>query len=398
MGAGERDQRASRDAFEVLDLIVAKRLARGLTTVVDSTGLDPKRRAGWRALAAEHAVPAFAVAFDTPAADVRARNRAREAPVPANVVAAQLREFAALALADEGFAPSTRRRRCRSCHRRSSPRSTAPRASARIPRCSTSACRSRGSASPAIRRRRRGRSPRSLAPPRRAGFTSLWVMDHFLQIPQVGREWEDMLESYTTLGYLAGVTERIRLGTLVTGITYRNLAHLAKIVATLDVLSGGRALCGLGAAWFEREHELYGWGMQPRADRYELLEDGRGGRGRRRGVGVGARAVGGRRVGGAARRSGWAAAPAGAPSGPGPTVGRIGAGRVDQPAPARQPQPAAGDPAGELDQPDQPGLHPDRVAGGAAGHLLRNGDRSRRSEPSRATCRRWSPATPTRPT
>ena len=98
-------------------------------------------------------------------------------------------------------------------------------------------------------------------------------MDHFLQIPQVGREWEDMLESYTTLGYLAGVTERIRLGTLVTGITYRNLAHLAKIVATLDVLSGGRAMCGLGTAWFEREHELYGWGLQPRADRYALLED-----------------------------------------------------------------------------------------------------------------------------
>jgi alkanesulfonate monooxygenase SsuD/methylene tetrahydromethanopterin reductase-like flavin-dependent oxidoreductase (luciferase family) len=82
-----------------------------------------------------------------------------------------------------------------------------------------------------------------------------------------------MLESYTTLGYLAGVTDAIRLGTLVTGITYRNLAHLAKIVATLDVLSGGRALCGLGAAWFQREHELYDWGMLPRADRYALLED-----------------------------------------------------------------------------------------------------------------------------
>ena len=62
-------------------------------------------------------------------------------------------------------------------------------------------------------------------------------MDHFVQIPQVGREWEDMLESYTTLGYLAGVTSRIRLGTLVTGVTYRNLAHLAKMVATLDVVS-----------------------------------------------------------------------------------------------------------------------------------------------------------------
>jgi alkanesulfonate monooxygenase SsuD/methylene tetrahydromethanopterin reductase-like flavin-dependent oxidoreductase (luciferase family) len=98
-------------------------------------------------------------------------------------------------------------------------------------------------------------------------------MDHFLQIPQVGREWEDMLESYTTLGYLAGVTERIRLGTLVTGITYRNVAHLAKIVATLDVLSGGRAMCGLGTAWFEREHLLYGWAFASRAARYARLED-----------------------------------------------------------------------------------------------------------------------------
>ena len=98
-------------------------------------------------------------------------------------------------------------------------------------------------------------------------------MDHFLQIPQVGREWEDMLESYTTLGYLAGVTSRIRLGTLVTGVTYRNLAHLAKVVATLDVVSGGRALCGLGTGWFEREHALYDWRFPPLRERYALLED-----------------------------------------------------------------------------------------------------------------------------
>ena len=99
-------------------------------------------------------------------------------------------------------------------------------------------------------------------------------MDHFLQIPQVGREWEDMPESYTTLGYLAAVTERIRLGTLVTGITYRSLGHVAKLVATLDVLSGGRALCGLGAGWFEREHRLYGWGdLPPLRERFARLED-----------------------------------------------------------------------------------------------------------------------------
>jgi F420-dependent oxidoreductase-like protein len=98
-------------------------------------------------------------------------------------------------------------------------------------------------------------------------------MDHFVQIPQVGREWEDMPESYATLAFLAGVTERIRLGTLVTGAGYRNLAHLAKVIATLDVLSGGRALCGLGAGWYEREHRLYGWRFPPLAERFARLED-----------------------------------------------------------------------------------------------------------------------------
>jgi F420-dependent oxidoreductase-like protein len=106
-----------------------------------------------------------------------------------------------------------------------------------------------------------------------AGFESLWVMDHYVQIPQVGREWEDMLEAYTTLGYLAGRTRTIRLGTLCTGITYRNIAALGKIVATLDVLSGGRAMAGLGIGWFEREHRLYGWDFPPRGQRYAMLED-----------------------------------------------------------------------------------------------------------------------------
>ena len=91
------------------------------------------------------------------------------------------------------------------------------------------------------------------------GFTSLWVMDHMVQIPQVGRRWEDLPESWTTLAWLAARTRTIRLGTLVTGVTLRNPAHLAKIVATLDVLSGGRAICGLGLAWWEWEHRLYGW-------------------------------------------------------------------------------------------------------------------------------------------
>ena len=98
-------------------------------------------------------------------------------------------------------------------------------------------------------------------------------MDHVVQIPTVGREWEDMPDSTTTLGFLAASTTTVRLGALVHGITYRNIAQLAKITATLDVLSGGRAFCGLGTAWFGREHELYGWDFPPVARRYAMLED-----------------------------------------------------------------------------------------------------------------------------
>src|SRR5437764_1341879 len=106
VGTGERDVRASRDAFEVLDLIVAKRMARRLLTVVDSTGLEPARRAAWREVAERHGVPAYAVVLDPPAAEVRRRNRERGSPVPAKVVAGQLREVEGVfdRLAGEGFA------------------------------------------------------------------------------------------------------------------------------------------------------------------------------------------------------------------------------------------------------------------------------------------------------
>ena len=91
-----------------------------------------------------------------------------------------------------------------------------------------------------------------------AGLASLWVMDHFFQIPGVGPVDEEMLEAYTTLGYAAAVTESITLGTLVTGVTYRHPGLLAKTVTTLDALSGGRACLGIGAAWNEEEHRGLG--------------------------------------------------------------------------------------------------------------------------------------------
>lgn len=104
-------------------------------------------------------------------------------------------------------------------------------------------------------------------------FASLSVMDHFFQMDMWADAAEPMLEGYTTLGYLAAATERVRLGLLVTGVTYRHPGVLAKTVSTLDVLSGGRAELGIGAAWYEREHVGLGVPYPPLAERFERLEE-----------------------------------------------------------------------------------------------------------------------------
>ena len=105
------------------------------------------------------------------------------------------------------------------------------------------------------------------------GFSSLWVMDHFFQIPNVGDVDEPMLESYTTLGFLAAHTQQIKLGTMVTGVVYRHPGILIKNVSTLDVLSGGRAYLGIGAAWNEREAKGLGIPFPPLKIRFEQLEE-----------------------------------------------------------------------------------------------------------------------------
>jgi F420-dependent oxidoreductase-like protein len=106
-----------------------------------------------------------------------------------------------------------------------------------------------------------------------AGFESVWVMDHFYQLPALGGGTQPMLEGYTLLGALAASTSRVRLGTLVTGVTYRNPAMLAKQVTTLDIISGGRAILGIGAAWHDVEHEAMGFDFPPVKERMDRLEE-----------------------------------------------------------------------------------------------------------------------------
>jgi F420-dependent oxidoreductase-like protein len=106
-----------------------------------------------------------------------------------------------------------------------------------------------------------------------AGFSLVTVMDHFYQITGVGPETDPMLEAYSTLGALSQRTSRVRLGALVTGVTYRNPAMLAKTVTTLDVVSGGRALLGIGAAWNEDEHLGYGFDFPRVGERMDRLDE-----------------------------------------------------------------------------------------------------------------------------
>ncbi|GAA2099314.1 LLM class F420-dependent oxidoreductase [Microlunatus panaciterrae] len=106
-----------------------------------------------------------------------------------------------------------------------------------------------------------------------AGMSSLWVMDHFFQISMIGPPELDMVEGYTALAFAAGQTSTIELGTLVTGVTYRHPALLIKTVTALDVLSGGRAWLGIGAAWNEEEHRGLGVPYPPVSERFERLEE-----------------------------------------------------------------------------------------------------------------------------
>jgi len=106
-----------------------------------------------------------------------------------------------------------------------------------------------------------------------AGCTMFTFMDHYFQMEAFTRAQDPMLEGYTALGFVAGRTEKMTLGLLVAGVTYRHPGLLAKIATTLDVLSGGRSMLGIGAAWYEREHKALGVPFPPLKERFEQLEE-----------------------------------------------------------------------------------------------------------------------------
>jgi F420-dependent oxidoreductase-like protein len=275
VGEGEHDQQAGSDAFAVLDLVLERRLRRQLLTVVDTLGLDRERRRSYVALARRHGVPVVAVTFDVPDADCRARNRVRTRPVPSGILSSQLQRWPAVReeLAGDGFDHVHAAGPVQIVHPVLVSSLAAAHRQQEEPMALSFGLQIATFDWAGGPRELAGRLAAVARTAEQAGFTSLWVMDHFIQIPQVGRHWEPMLDSWTTLAYLAAATERATLGTMVTGITYRNVAHLAKIAATLDVLSGARAVCGIGAGWFEREHRAYGWDFPPVRRRFELLED-----------------------------------------------------------------------------------------------------------------------------
>jgi len=273
VGSGEHDLDASVEAFAVLEQIVAARLRRRLTTVVDTLGSDAPRRRGWLAAARAAGLPALVVVLDTPAAVCRARNAARDRPVPARVLAGQIAAQATTRslLDQEGWDAVVEV-------------AVAAGPETRVPATPPPALPAPGSETPL----RHGvvlqvsRFPAEVdllawlrevaGAAEEVGFAGLAVMDHLIQIPQVGRAWDPLPEAWVTLGALAAATTRLQLGTLVSPVTFRAPGVTAKAAATLSALSGGRAFVGVGAGWWEREHAAYGLALPGAAARLDAVE------------------------------------------------------------------------------------------------------------------------------
>lgn len=278
LGSGEQDLDASADAFGVLDQVVAARSGRGLTVVVDTLGLDAARRGRYLAMGRSAGLPCVAVLFETSAAVCRSRNSQRDRRVPSRVLAQQIASTAGAkeALAGEGWdrvvtVDDDERTRAGVVSR------SGPGPGPERPPRRTDDGAGRPEVVLQVSRFPWGEDPagwlRSVAlAAAEAGCSGVALMDHLIQIPQVDRAWEPIPEPWVTLGLLAGLGTDLRLGTLVSPVTFRPAGVTAKAVATLDVLSGGRAFVGVGAGWWEREHLGFGLPFPSTRERLDLLE------------------------------------------------------------------------------------------------------------------------------
>ena len=270
VGSGPSDLDASVEAFALLDQIVAARTKRSLMTVIDTLGLDPQRRLDYRRLARAAGLPAVLVIIDTAAALCRERNRGRDRPVPAPVLSDQLRKINRLIdsaeeegwdqilIIDQDTAAEP------SIDQPASDLDHHPAAGLQVVlQISRFAW---GDENPAGWLRDLALTADQI------GFDGLALMDHLIQIPQVDRAWEPIPEPWVTLGMLAALDTDLRLGTLVSPVTFREPGIIAKTVATLDVLSNGRAFCGLGVGWWLREHQAYGLDFPSDRQRLDQLQ------------------------------------------------------------------------------------------------------------------------------
>jgi alkanesulfonate monooxygenase SsuD/methylene tetrahydromethanopterin reductase-like flavin-dependent oxidoreductase (luciferase family)/predicted kinase len=270
VGSGPSDLDASAEAFALLDQIVAARTRRSLTTVIDTLGLDPVRRSDYLRLARAAELPAVLVIMNTAAALCRERNRLRDRPVPAPVLTEQLRRIGRLVESAEAEGwdqilivgqenPVTAPIDEVGQDRDHGPE-TGPQVILQVSRFPWGE-----------------ENPRSWLQDlalraNEMGFHGLALMDHLIQIPQVDRAWEPIPEPWVTLGMIAGLDTDLRLGTLVSPVTFREPGIIAKTVATLDVLSNGRTFCGLGAGWWLREHQAYGLDFPNDSERLDRLQ------------------------------------------------------------------------------------------------------------------------------
>ena len=270
VGSGPNDLDASTAAFDILERIATARISAGLLTVIDTLGFDDELRNRLGRLADEAGLPRVAVVFDTPDDVCRERNRTRDRSVPAKVLNGQFKRHRVVSEAIE----------------QSDWRVIRPEG---VEVVLASAIEAARQPTPEARRNEQLEfhlhissfdwmgSPGDLTDVLRsaedAGFSGVSVMDHLIQIPQVGRAWDDMLDPIVVLGHASAVTGRLRLGVLVTNVTLRPVAVLAKMLSTLDHLSGGRVDCGLGAGWFAKEQTDRGIDFPTDTARLDLLQD-----------------------------------------------------------------------------------------------------------------------------